>query len=35
MTDASLVGELGRRGYIVITYDDVNDIKDTMESWKP
>lgn len=30
-----LMEELGRRGYVVITVDDINDIKDTMESWKP
>ena len=35
MSDTKLVEELNNRGYIVVTVDDVNDIKDTMESWKP
>ena len=33
--DSELIEELDGRGYIVITVDDVNDIRDTMESWKP
>lgn len=35
ISDAVLVKELGTRGYVVITVDDINDIKDAMESWKP
>jgi hypothetical protein len=34
MSDSALMNEMAARGHIVITLDDVNDIKDTMESWK-
>lgn len=35
ISDNIMIDELRKRGYIVITTGDVNDIKDTMESWKP
>ena len=35
ISDTALIDELRWRGYIVVTLDAINDIKDTMESWKP